>query len=305
MEESIRSLCKGVASFCNHLQSSCDALKTSVDRRPIPLDTASSTFLQSLNRRVSAASTQLNLLETMSFGTVSFEELLGHCSEVYKDNQTRLLNLQHRLSPSSVAELEMDDDEDFTSTPVDEEDGFDAPVIDEEEDLLAESLSLKKLGLSDASLASLANDKNEDTDVSMHVLKSLKGSYDPSTKTSGASGDRLLSDFGEVEDKPKLAELPLPLVKVSRDDYESLPSYMKSLAPWEDLLAAVEKINSSLKQKARGTNFFHQDEISSLGLGKFFLSLLRPKARSYLLLLVRMNRLVVETVNGLISYRVL
>lgn len=41
-----------------------------------------------------------------------------------------------------------------------------------------------------------ANDKNEDTGVSMHELKSLKGSYDPSTKTSGASGDRLLSDFG-------------------------------------------------------------------------------------------------------------
>ncbi|KAB2608010.1 hypothetical protein D8674_011178 [Pyrus ussuriensis x Pyrus communis] len=297
MEESIGSLCKGVASFCNHLQSSCDALKTSVDRRPIPLDTASSTFLQSLNRRVSAASTQLNLLDTMSFGTVSFEELLGHCSEVYKDNQTRLLHLQHRLSPSFVAELEIDDDEDFTSTTVDQEHGFDASVIDEEEDLLDESLSLKKLGLSDASLASLANDKNEDTDVSMQELKSLKGSYDPSTKTSGASGDRLLSDFGEVEDKPKLAEVHLHLVKVSPDDYESLPSYMKSLAPWEDLLAAVEKINSSLKQKARGTNFFHQDEISSLGLG--------PKARSYLLLLVRMNRLVVETVSGLISYRVL
>lgn len=70
-----------------------------MDRRPIPLGTASSTFIQSLNRRVSAASTQLNLLETMSFETVSFEELLGHCNEVYKDNHTRLLHLQHRLSP--------------------------------------------------------------------------------------------------------------------------------------------------------------------------------------------------------------
>lgn len=38
---------------------------------------------------------------------------------------------------------------------------------------------------------------------------------------------------GEGEDKPKLAQVPLPLVNVSRDDYESLPSYMKSLAPWE------------------------------------------------------------------------
>lgn len=167
---------------------------------------------------------------------------------------------------------------------------------DDDDSLLDESLSLKKLGLSDASLATLAfqaNARNEDQDVSFP--SSL--SYDPSKESSAASGDGSLSDFGEVEDKEMIALAPLHLVKVSRDDYESLPSYMKSLAPWEDLLTAVEKINSGLKQKARGSNFFHQDEISSLGLG--------TKARSYLLLLVRMNRLVVETVDGLISYRVL
>ncbi|KAM2565563.1 hypothetical protein TB1_008177 [Malus domestica] len=251
MEESIRSLCKGVASFCNHFHSSCDALKTSVDRRPIPLDTASSNFL---NPSTAA-------------------------SPPPAPNSTSLKR----------SELEIDED-DFERTPVVQEEGFYAPVIDEEEDLLDESLSLKKLWLSDASLATLASQGQK--------FISKPGSYDASTKTSGAPRDGLLSDFGEVEDKPKLAEVPLPLVKVSQDDYESLPSYMKSLAPWEDLVAAVEKINSSLKQKARGNNFFHQDEISSLGLD------IGLKARS-LLLLVCMNRLVVETVNGLISYRVL
>ncbi|RXH81285.1 hypothetical protein DVH24_005199 [Malus domestica] len=105
------------------------------------------------------------------------------------------------------AELEIDED-DFERTPVVQEEGFYAPVIDEEEDLLDESLSLKKLGLSDASLATLASQ-------------------------------------GEVEDKPKLAEVPLPLVKVSQDDYESLPSYMKSLAPWEDsLLKSIYETNT-------------------------------------------------------------
>lgn len=68
---------------------------------------------------------------------------------------------------------------------------------------------------------------------------------------------------------------------------------------FQDLLDAVEKINSSQskKDKTEGRNYFHQDEISSLGLG--------PKARSYLLLLVRLNRLVVETIDGSVSYRVL
>lgn len=34
----------------------------------------------------------------MSFGTVSFEELLGHCNQIYKSNQEELLNLQDRLA---------------------------------------------------------------------------------------------------------------------------------------------------------------------------------------------------------------
>lgn len=33
----------------------------------------------------------------MSFGTVSFEELLGHCNEVYKKNQSDLIQLEDRL----------------------------------------------------------------------------------------------------------------------------------------------------------------------------------------------------------------
>ncbi|PPS08243.1 hypothetical protein GOBAR_AA12412 [Gossypium barbadense] len=65
---------------------------------------------------------------------------------------------------------------------------------------------------------------------------------------------------------------------------------------FQDLLAAVEKINSSLnkKEKTKGYNYFYQDEIEALGLG--------PKGRAYLLLLVRMNHLVVETADGQISY---
>ncbi|KAM2890638.1 hypothetical protein COP2_009040 [Malus domestica] len=194
MEESIRSLCKGVASFCNHFHSSCDALKTSVDRRPIPLDTASSNFL---NPSTAASpppapnSTSLKRCRSAPSPSRSSWDTAARS----KDNQTCLLHLQRRLSPSSVAQLEIDED-DFERTPVVQEEGFYAPVIDEEEDLLDESLSLKKLGLSDASLATLASQGQK--------FISKPGSYDASTKTSGAPRDGLLSDFGEVEDKPKL-----------------------------------------------------------------------------------------------------
>lgn len=60
-------------------------------------DSASSTYIQCLNRSVASASSDLNLLESMSFGTVSFEELLGHCNEVYKNSENRILDIQDRL----------------------------------------------------------------------------------------------------------------------------------------------------------------------------------------------------------------
>lgn len=60
-------------------------------------DSASSTFINSLNRRLSTAASELNFLDSMSFGTVSFEELLGHCNQIYKNNQEDLMHLQDRL----------------------------------------------------------------------------------------------------------------------------------------------------------------------------------------------------------------
>ncbi|KAK5835471.1 hypothetical protein PVK06_011160 [Gossypium arboreum] len=75
--------------------------------------------------------------------------------------------------------------------------------------------------------------------------------------------------YQEGEKDPNQVEVKRPILQVSKDGYESLPSYMTSLASWEDLLAAVKKINSSLnnKEKTKGYNYFYQDEIEALGLG--------------------------------------
>ncbi|GMP98440.1 hypothetical protein CsSME_00046323 [Camellia sinensis var. sinensis] len=141
MDDSIRVFCKTLASFCNHLQSSCDALKQSLQRRPIPLDSASSTFVQCLNRRVSSTNSDLNLLESMSFGTVSFEELLGNCNEVYKKNQKPDID-------------EEDEASDYSSAPL----GLELKTVDTDP-LLEDSLSLQDLGLSDVCLATIASDE--------------------------------------------------------------------------------------------------------------------------------------------------
>ncbi|XP_047341572.1 uncharacterized protein LOC124945224 [Impatiens glandulifera] len=263
MEDSIGTFRKTLTAFCNQVQSSCDALKQSVERRPTPLNSASSTFIQCLNRRVSSTSADLNMLESMSFDTVSFEELLGHCSEVYKKNQTDLLDLQDRLinfgyTPEN--DISVDDEIVAFGEPMSPA-GSDLTII--QEDLLWEedSFNLQDLGLSDVCLKTVAAE-------------------------------------GEVDDELMPSGVPTSIINVQKEEYESLPSYMRTLASWEDLLAAVEKINSSLNVifKEKGSNFFHQDELASMELG--------AKGRCYLLLLVRLNCLVVETVDGVIFYKV-
>ncbi|XP_020211834.1 uncharacterized protein LOC109796576 [Cajanus cajan] len=305
-EDPISSFCNALATFCNHLHSSSDALRQSIDRRPIPLDSASSTFVQCLNRHVSTASADLDMLHSMSFGTVSFEELLGHCNELYKKNNADLFELEDRLKSYGyvpVPDIEEEDEaEDIQQQDL--EDRLDSlssfygslSVADsslknfEEDVLLDESLSLKNLGLSDACLATLASE-GDLSPPEPEKVREIKQQHQPVEDIMVSSEEK--SD----KENPKSVEIPSPILKISKSEFECLPGYMKGLASWEDLLVAVDKINSSLSKNTNGCSYFHQDEITSFELG--------PKTRSYLLLLVRMNRLVVETIDGLLSYRVL
>ncbi|XP_010534376.1 PREDICTED: uncharacterized protein LOC104809942 [Tarenaya hassleriana] len=314
MEEEMKKLTKSLGGFCNHLQSSCEAFSHSLQRRPIPLDSASSTFIQGLNRRLSVAGTDLNLLESMSFGTISFEELLGHCNQIFKKNHGDILVLQDRLTSFGyVPETETDDDGDVgsdlgASHPVDVEnwdEDLDPPshphsIIKglEEDSLLDESLSLKNLGLSDAclaTLASVANDVIKEPDI---VQIPVKGKpFDTRESMQSVPETSELSDE-KVQTKTETGRTPGQMIAVSKEEYENLPPYMKCLAAWEDLLCAVEKMNSALgtKEKTRGCYYFRGDEIQTIGLGN--------KEKAYMLMLMRMNRLVVETTDGIISYRV-
>ncbi|XP_073274058.1 uncharacterized protein [Primulina huaijiensis] len=284
VEESIGKFSKTVAKFCNHLQSSGAALKESVDRRPIPLDSASTTFIQSVNRRVNAAGVDLNMLESMTFGTVSFEELLGHCNEVLKKNQSDLLALHDHLGSSSNYNPSLHLDEDFDVEDCDldnfstgsEDLGLKKSYLVEEDDpLFDDSLSLINFGISDVCLATIASQERimdePDFDPHMDSLEPIEG-----------------------ETRDNLSQGKIRLLKVSRDDYESLPKHMKGLASWEDLSTAVEKMNAYIGRKQQDS--FRKEEIELLELGF--------KARSYLLLLIKMNRVNVETKIGVISYRV-
>lgn len=314
MEEELKRLSKSLGGFCNHLQSSCDAFNQSLQRRPIPLDSASSTFIKSLNRRLSTADSELNFLESMSFGTVSFEELLGHCNQIYKSNQEELLNLQDRLADFGyVPGVEIDEEESDSGAIVhDDDEDTESPSFQcslmkrfDEEDLLDDSPNFKSLGLSDACLATLASESKAARFVSSAVKdttytfldESVKGkpvetsAPPPVPKTSELSNE---DEYGAVE----MGTTSRRTITLIKDEYENLPSYMKALSSWEDLLCAVEKFNSVLctKKETNGSYYFRADEIPTLGLGH--------KEKAYTVLLTRMKRLVVETTDGVVSYRV-
>ncbi|XP_059280868.1 uncharacterized protein LOC132034497 isoform X1 [Lycium ferocissimum] len=289
MEDSIAKFCKSMAIFCNNLQNSCHALKESVDRRPIPLDSASTTFVQSLNQRVSSLSSDLNVLDSMSSGTVSFEELLGHCNEVFKKNQTDLLSLQDRLHSlgyiSSVDLIDEDSGGEEEDAKVWEDLSADCSLDFkkiEDDPLLDDSLNLQNLGLSDVCLATIASEAN--------TIYEKEGFYLSTEKKQDDSD-------GKMNDELKSSEDTQSLITVSEDDYENLPKHMKILASWQELIVAVEKMNSFLHTKNTRPYSFQQAEIAEIGLGH--------KARSYLLLLIRMSRVIVETSGGLICYRIL
>ncbi|XP_019444168.1 PREDICTED: uncharacterized protein LOC109348272 isoform X3 [Lupinus angustifolius] len=313
--DSISSFCNSLASFCNHLHSSTNALNQSIHRRSIPLDSASSTFLQCLNRRISVANTDLEMLDSMSFGTVSFEELLGHCNELYKKHNNDLVEIEERLKSfgyvpvADVDDVEEEEDEEDGAEGIEFEtlcsfyESLSAAAssfnksFEEEEALFDESLSLKKLGLSDACLATLAS---EDSSSDASGLSSQEPKNGQEFKHQYLpTGDKMVAyderNFLSYDNKNlESAKSPSSVLKILESEFESLPGYIRGLASWEELLVAVDKINSSLS-KTNGNSFL-QDEVFSFDLG--------PRARSFLLLLVRMKRLAVESVGDDILYRI-
>ncbi|WOK99477.1 hypothetical protein Cni_G08189 [Canna indica] len=315
MESAISAFCQSLAAFCHHVDTISKSLSDSVQRRPIPLDSAASAFLQAVDRRVSSAGADLELLESMAFGTVSFEELLGHCNEVFKNNQKCIDDLEGRMRHFGyVPEFQLDDeaDDEIGGDPK-----FMSPVSGlhklpvefgsvsvarssrkrlEEDSLFEDSISLQNLGLSDACLATLASEGADAGDGYLSIVdKSSGGTISYNDKTSGEATAYPNTSVAYNDEISVPRNATKAMVKASKDDYNSLPAFMKILVSLEELQDAVVKINSFLRRKEQNGSF-NQDELEIMGLGR--------KGKSYLLLLLRMNQLVAETVDNSISYRV-
>nr|CAD1841627.1 unnamed protein product [Ananas comosus var. bracteatus] len=335
MEASISAFCRSLSAFCHHVESASDSLSDSIQRRPIPSVTSSHTilisllyirvcsspslspplslslsllrfrclrFLQCLDRRVSAASADLDLLESMALGTVSFEELLGHCNEVYKINLKYISDLEDRFASFGyVPEVEDDEggDEDsgVLSKYMSPDNGvgtshFACRKRLNDDFLFEDSVSLRNLGFSDACLATLASEGDE-RDATLKKFSELDMSDDEGQPHEKITFSQLTKDV--LNTKVLYNFATNSIIKVSKDDYDNLPSYMKTLASWEELQDAVVKLNSYFcKDRSEGSDKLNQDDTEKIGLGR--------KGRSYLLVLLRMNQLTMENIDGSIFY---
>ncbi|BAH95795.1 hypothetical protein OsI_39175 [Oryza sativa Indica Group] len=287
MEAKISSLCTALSSVLNHADDSSRALSDALSRRPIHLESAARGFLQGLERRSEAAGADLSRLESMAFGTVSFEELLGHCGEALAMFSRHADAIESRL----VA---------FGYVPPDEEASEDV-----EEDWDVEKLpGVAGNGCFGGTSSVLRSSREmvDDDDALYPYVCGLSGSTEILYRKPESVAD--------VENKVNDAESMIPpketngqgndaqgAIKASKEEYEKLPPYMKTLATWEELQEAISKLNSYFSSdKTQGNVALNQDDVGEIGLGR--------KGRSYLLILLRMNQLAMENIDGSIFYNI-
>ncbi|CAO2185263.1 unnamed protein product [Urochloa humidicola] len=304
MERSISSLCASLSSVLDHADSSSRELADVVSRRPIHLESATTTFLQKLDRLVEAANADLEHLESMACGAVSSEELLGHCVEalnVYARHadviESRLVSFGYEppeVEPEMDAEV-LDGDIGKLGEPMNGCFGVSSSVLrssrgrfsNDDDELFGESL--KSLGFSDACLATLSSEVTDYGEKPKELYKNPE---------SADEGKKIMKEAELIAPQSKRNDQGnscKEMIRASKEDYEQLPPYMKSLASWEELQEGISKLNSYFgSDKAQGSVSVNQDDVGEIGLGR--------KGRACLLMLLRLNQLTMEAADGSTFY---
>ncbi|CAO2204976.1 unnamed protein product [Urochloa humidicola] len=301
MERSISSLCASLSSVLDHADSSSRELADAVSRRPIHLESATTAFLQKLDRLVEVANADLERLESMACGAVSFEELLGHCGEalnVYARHadviESRLASFGYEppnVEPEVDAEV-LDGDIGELGDPANGCFGVSSSVLRSSRGRLSNEdhglyPSLKSLGLSDACLATLSSEATDYVENPKELYKNPESADDSKKIMKEAEVIAPQSKRNDQDNSFK------EVIRASKEEYEQLPPYMKSLASWEELQEGICKLNSYFGG-AQGSVSLNQDDVGAIGLGR--------KGRACLLMLLRLNQLTMEAVNGSTFY---
>ncbi|KAL6847151.1 hypothetical protein ACP4OV_023004 [Aristida adscensionis] len=285
-DQSISALCSSLSAVLGHAESSSKELADAVSRRPIQLELFTSRFTEKVNRQADAAAADLERLESRALGAVSFDELLGHCGVALGVYTRHADAIQSRLASYGYAppevEPELEDEEepevnggvgkpgwrgnscyDVSSSALKSSRGrFDED--DDDDDALFEesmSMSLKKLGFSDASLAVISS-AGDDFPGSPKKIHEKSESTDDGRET--VKEDELTPPQEEINGQGNAFQ---DMIRASKEEYEQLPPYMKTLATWEELQEAVSKLNSYFSgDKAPESAALNQDDVGTIGL---------------------------------------
>uniref|UniRef100_A0A0D9Y1K8 Uncharacterized protein n=1 Tax=Leersia perrieri TaxID=77586 RepID=A0A0D9Y1K8_9ORYZ len=305
MDAQIWSLCSSLTAVLAHAEDSSRDLSDVLSRRPMLLgnpprfdspfllklgfceisplkfdfdfarhaETAASAFLQGLERRVEAAGPDLSRLESMAFGTVSFEELLGHCGEALAICSRHADAVERRLVSYGYVppEVEASKSEDL------EGDG-------DEEKLLG---SVLRSNATLATLSSQDDDLSGRAEILFRKPESVADVRKNMMEAEPALPPKETNCQGDAQG----------MIKTSKEEFEKLPPYLKTLASWEELQEAISELNSYFgSDKAQGSLALNQDDVGAIVSGR--------KGRSFLLILLRLNQLTMENIDGSIFYNV-
>ncbi|KAL6623389.1 hypothetical protein ACP70R_033268 [Stipagrostis hirtigluma subsp. patula] len=260
LEKSISALCGSLSAVVDHAESSSRALADAVSRRPIHLESSTSTFLKNLDLQAEAAGSELTRLESMALGAVSFEELLGHCRVTLDVYARHADAIQARLASYGYVPPEVEQEVDDA----------------EEEDGDAGKLEWPGNGCHGRSRLALTYGRgrfDDDDDDALNPSKEFPGSPKKlHNEPESADDDQKVVKEAELTPPQKETNgqgnaFPA-MIRVSKEEYEQLPPYMKTLATWQELLEAISKLNSYFDgDEALGRAALNQDDVGAIGLG--------------------------------------
>uniref|UniRef100_K3XKB5 Uncharacterized protein n=1 Tax=Setaria italica TaxID=4555 RepID=K3XKB5_SETIT len=304
MERSILSLCASLSSVLDHADSSSRELADVVSRRPIHLGNHHA-HLPSFpypvdDDRVPAEAGPADGSGERGPRAPRLHDLrcclLRGAPRPLRRGAQRLRapRRRHRVEPEVDTEVQ-DGDIGKLGDPASGCFGVSSSLLrsskgrfrDDEDPLFGESL--KSLGFSDACLATLSSEVTDNGENLKELYK------DPESADEGKKIMKEAELIAPQSKRDNQGNSFKEMIRASKEEYEQLPPYMKSLASWEELQEGISKLNSYFgSDEAKGSVSLNQDDVGAIGLGR--------KGRACLLMLLRLNQLTMEAVDGSTFY---
>uniref|UniRef100_A0A7I4DKP0 Spindle and kinetochore-associated protein 3 n=1 Tax=Physcomitrium patens TaxID=3218 RepID=A0A7I4DKP0_PHYPA len=283
--------CNRLDQFCAQLQNNCSSLLSIAKVKPKPESRGYNfaIFLEDLNDDISSALTELTHLEERTTDTLSFEELLVHCDALYESNEDGIRKLELQLQQYGYAPDEPVSSVHpslqkltFVESPTNEDARISLRDAEMEDNLntkygsdwFPESKKKAPPPPSESDSRLISTQRNAEVCSNPLVHNKPKSEHgDGATNATPTTSTPIRDENFQSLDTKKVPSLN----EISSVQYDHLPLWLKSQVSFEEVNAAVTKINELIRQ--RGTQgehanqfFLDQKDVQSLELGAHLIS---------------------------------